>query len=167
MMVFSSRFIGALTVLLCTAAATTAAADSTVRGRLHNQFGGSDMCLDVVNGGPDDKQTRLAPCGNFSGQFWTVTAHDDGHYTFTTDFLGPGFCLDVVNGSETGLAPCGNFSGQIWRQTSDGSGGGTQLTQDFLSGMCLDTVNGGPRNNFVELRSCAHVSGQFWFLTLP
>jgi hypothetical protein len=41
--------------------------------RLTTKFRGPGMCLDVFNGGPNDRQPHLAPCGNFSGQFWYLS----------------------------------------------------------------------------------------------
>lgn len=41
-----------------------------------------------------------------------------GATAWTTDFRGPGMCLDVVNGGPrdgyTHLTPCGAFTGQLW-----------------------------------------------------
>jgi hypothetical protein len=75
------------------------------------------MCLDIVNGGPDDNKAHLATCANVSGQQWVVTPQD-GMFRMTTLFRGPSMCLDIVNGGpdndQAHLAPCGNFSGQKW-----------------------------------------------------
>jgi hypothetical protein len=42
----------------------------------------------------------------------------DGPTRLTTEFRGPGLCLDVVNGGPRNnfveLRPCGNFTGQMW-----------------------------------------------------
>ena len=76
------------------------------------------MCLDVMNGGPNNNMVHLAPCGNYSGQFWRLNEEREGVYRLTTEFRGPGMCLDVVNGgpdnNDARLAPCGNYSGQFW-----------------------------------------------------
>ena len=39
--------------------------------RLSNDLGGSERCLDVVNDGTNN-QVQIAPCGNYSGQFWQL-----------------------------------------------------------------------------------------------
>jgi hypothetical protein len=149
--------------LLATAA--TASAETVQRGRFRTQFTGANMCLDTVNGGSDNNQAQFTPCGNFSGQIWTVTVFDDNSFTMTNDFRGPGMCMDVVNGgprnNQLELRPCGNFSGQRWRAVH--SPGFFKLKNDFRgSGFCADVVNGGPRNNKVELRPCGNFSGQNW-----
>lgn len=39
--------------------------------RLSNDLGGPSRCLDVINDGTNN-QLQLAPCGNYSGQFWAL-----------------------------------------------------------------------------------------------
>jgi hypothetical protein len=40
------------------------------------QNSGGGMCLDIFSGGPDNNQPHLAPCANFSGQFWLLSQTD-------------------------------------------------------------------------------------------
>jgi hypothetical protein len=65
-----------------------------------------------------NNKTRLTPCGNYTGQFWSLAPLGDDKYRMTTEFRGPNMCLDVVNGgrdnNDTQLTSCGNYSGQIW-----------------------------------------------------
>ena len=44
--------------------------------RLLTEFGGSGMCLDVFNDGPNIDQPHLAPCENLSGQLWLLSRTD-------------------------------------------------------------------------------------------
>lgn len=79
--------------------------------RLQTEFRGSSMCLDV---NPSTNRPELRNCGNFSGQFWHVSA--DGNWVrLTTDFRGPDMCLDIdPNSNQPELRHCGNFTGQHW-----------------------------------------------------
>ena len=85
--------------------------------RLTSQFRGPRMCLDV-GAGRQNTGVLLLPCGNFSGQLWSLHEVRDHKYRMTTEFLGPDMCLDVGRGGpdthELLLAPCGNYSGQFW-----------------------------------------------------
>jgi Ricin-type beta-trefoil lectin domain len=78
------------------------------------------MCLDIVNGGPDDNKAHLAQCALVSGQEWVAT-REGGMFRMTTLFRGPSMCLDIVNGGpdndQAHLTPCGNFTGQKWLLT--------------------------------------------------
>ncbi|MEZ4406039.1 MAG: RICIN domain-containing protein [Polyangiales bacterium] len=98
-----------------------------------------------------------------------AAARARGALRFSTDFRGPGMCLDVVNGGPTNnaaeLRPCEGVTGQAWT-VRPAAGGFVRLTTEFRgAGMCLDVVNGGPRNNAVELRPCEDRSGQLWRMT--
>lgn len=89
----------------------------------------------------------------------------------TTEFRGPGMCLDVVNGgpgnNRTHLQPCGNFSGQHWIATPLGNGYSTLTTAFRGPGFCLDVVNGGPDDGQTELQPCGNCSGQNWHASAP
>lgn len=134
-------------------------------------FRGPGMCLDVVNGGPDDRMTHLVPCGAFTGQRWSTASVAGGWSTLTTEFRGPGMCLDVINGGPldgyTRLEPCGNFSGQHWHLRPE-AGGAVRLTTEFRGeGMCLDVTNGGPRDGYTHLTPCGAFTGQLWHAQRP
>ena len=46
-------------------------------------------------------------------------SNQDGWYRLTTQFRGPGMCLDIFNGgpddNQPHLIPCANYSGQFWQ----------------------------------------------------
>jgi hypothetical protein len=85
--------------------------------RLTTQFRGDGMCLDIFNGGEFDNMPHLAPCADFTGQYWKFR-QDGGRFRLVTRFRGDAMCLDVFNGGAMNnmlhLAPCANFSGQFW-----------------------------------------------------
>ncbi len=148
--------------------AAAASIDQQSFYRLTTQFRGSGMCLDVFNGGDKNNMTHLAPCADFSGQYWRLQAAGPGYYRLTTMFRGANMCLDVFNGgplnNQPHLTQCANYSGQLWQITEQG--GWSRLTTQFRgTGMCLDIFNGGPDNNMPHLTNCANYSGQFWQLT--
>jgi hypothetical protein len=135
--------------------------------RLSTEFRGSDMSLDVFNGGPKNNFVNLVPTQNFTGQFWRFASNGDGTFKITTQFRGPDKCLDVVNGgandNEPHLTECGNYSGQYWIIVPDGPW--VRLKTKFRGdGMCLDIFNGGPNNNQPHLQPCGNFSGQRWRL---
>ncbi|MEQ9243294.1 RICIN domain-containing protein [Roseovarius indicus] len=161
--------IASLATAVLTALASPAAAlDTSVFYKLSTDFRGTGMPLDIVNGGPMNNFSHLAPAGNYSGQFWRLEPAGAGLYRLSTEFRGTNMCLDVVNGGNlnnlTHLTPCGNYSGQLWHITQDS--GFYRLTTDFRgAGMCLDVFNGGNLDNYTHLTDCANYSGQFWSLT--
>src|SRR5262245_58408166 len=133
--------------------------------RLSTQFRGTDMSLDVFNGGPKNNMTRLERFQDVSGQYWRFVPVGDGSFRLTTMFRGSGMCLDIFNGgpnnNQPHLQPCQNFSGQFWNIKTDGNW--VRLTTKFRGpGMCLDIFNGGADDNQPHLQTCANVSGQFW-----
>jgi Ricin-type beta-trefoil lectin domain len=135
--------------------------------RLSTKFRGSDMSLDVFNGGPKNNFVHLVRTRKNSGQFWKFVSNGDGTFKLTTQFTGPSKCLDVVNGGENDNEPhlteCGNFSGQRWIVVSDGRW--VRLKTKFRGdGMCLDIFNGGPKNDQPYLKPCGSFSGQRWRL---
>jgi ricin-type beta-trefoil lectin protein len=89
--------------------------------KLSTEFRGSDMKLDVINGGPNDNLTQLEPDQNVSGQYWRFLANADGTFRLTTLFRGPNMCLDIFNdgpnNNQPHLAECANVSGQLWTLT--------------------------------------------------
>ena len=87
---------------------------------MRTAFTGKAQCLDIVNDGENNRLT-MAPCGNFSGQMWSISPSDDGAYsTLRTDFTGKAKCLDIVNdgrNDQPTMARCGNFTGQMWKMS--------------------------------------------------
>jgi hypothetical protein len=142
--------------------------DPNLFHRMSTQFRGSDMSLDVFNGGPKNNMTHLARFQDVSGQYWKFTPTADGWFRITTMFRGARMCLDIFNGgpnnNEPHLVRCANLSGQRWSVRWDGTW--ARLTTQFRGpGMCLDIFNGGPKNDQPHLAPCTNVSGQFWLLS--
>jgi ricin-type beta-trefoil lectin protein len=166
-----SILIGFLLGSAALAAASSASAqgpDPLFFHRMSTQFRGTDMSLDVFNGGPKNNMTHLASFQDVSGQFWKFSPTGDGRFRITSMFRGPGMCLDIFNGGpdndEPHLVPCANVSGQFWSIRTEGAF--ARLTTQFRGpGMCLDIFNGGPKNNQPHLAPCANVSGQLWLLS--
>jgi hypothetical protein len=129
---------------------------------LWNDGAGSGQCLDIVNDGANDK-LRVVPCGDYSGQAWTLLASDTpGHYKLQTDFTGAGRCLDVINdgvNDRVRMASCGNFTGQEWELSRlHGPGRRFQLSNRFTGpSRCLEATGEGLR-----LRACDRSPGQRW-----
>lgn len=80
--------------------------------RLSTQFRGSNMLLDVFNGGPKNNMMHLERRQNVSGQLWQFHPTGDGYYRLTTQFRGNAMCLDVINGgaqnNQVHLTECAN-----------------------------------------------------------
>ena len=65
--------------------------------QLRTQFTGKGKCLDIVNDGRNN-QLIMAPCGNYSGQMWTVSPRGTpGRPRLRTPFTGKAKCLDTAN----------------------------------------------------------------------
>src|SRR5262249_9689729 len=144
--------------------------DQNVYYKLSTQFRGSEMKLDVFNGGPKNNMTRLEPDQDVAGQFWRFAKNPDGTFRLTTVFRGPNVCLDIFNGGSNNNQPhltrCGNFTGQFWSIMLTGDGEFVRLTTKFRGpGMCLDIFNGGQNNNQPHLTKCDNFAGQLWLLT--
>jgi hypothetical protein len=155
-------------LLWCATSSWAQAPDPDFYYRLSTQFRGTDMSLDVFNGGPKNNMTRLERFQDVSGQYWRFIPTGDGFYRLTTMFRGADMCLDIFNGgpndNQPHLQPCANFSGQFWSIRADGNW--ARLSTRFRgAGMCLDIFNGGPNDNQPHLQPCANLSGQFWLLT--
>src|SRR5712671_2658541 len=69
--------------------------------RLSTQFRGTNMPLDVFNGGPKNNMTHLQRLQNVTGQFWKFSPTGDGPYRMTTLLRGANMCLDIFNGGTT------------------------------------------------------------------
>src|ERR1700710_971162 len=86
----------AIVVGLLVSAPILASAQSIPDGfyyKLSTEFRGSNMKLDVFNGGPKNNLTRLEPDQNVTGQFWRITPIDGGWYQLSTQFRGSNVCL--------------------------------------------------------------------------
>lgn len=161
----------AIVVAVLTSIPVAASAQSIPDGhyyKLSTEFRGSNMKLDVFNGGPKNNMTRLEPDQDVTGQFWRITAIDGGWYRLSTRFRGSNVCLDIFNGgsrdNEPHLTACGSFSGQHWQISGDNHM--FRLTTEFRGpNMCLDIFNGGDNNNQPHLVPCGQFTGQAWTLT--
>jgi hypothetical protein len=131
--------------------------------RLTTQWLGEVKSLDVVNDGVNN-QLHLTNTGNFSGQFWKITALGNGYYRLTTQWLGMGKSLDVVNdgiNNKLQLANTSNASGQFWKITPL-QNGYYRLTTRWLGDLrSLEIVNDGASNK-IQLAETGDFSGQFW-----
>lgn len=82
-----------------------------------NQFR-EGMCLDVINGGPDDGKLGFMLCAKVSGHAWEFRPLATPGTFQLASILRPGQCADIINGgaddNDARLAPCANASGQIW-----------------------------------------------------
>jgi len=122
---------------------TTTSFDPKTWYRFTNAFLGTSTALDVVNdnGASSSGLLKMAPLGNFSGQFWQLVRQPSGAFKLRTMFLGPDKVLDVYGDNKTKphLATKGNFSGQLWT-IADGGNGTWRLSNSFSGpGLHLDT----------------------------
>lgn len=53
---------------------------NTNRYQLTNRYTGNNHCLDIINGGPNDQKLHLKPCGNYSGQLFSLKPVGDEQY---------------------------------------------------------------------------------------
>jgi Ricin-type beta-trefoil lectin domain len=162
------RFLFLAALLWSASPAMAEDIDGKIYYRLSTQFRGTDLPLDVFNGGPRNLQTHLDKFQDVSGQYWIFSPNGDGSYRIRNMFTEDKMCLDIFNGgaenNRTQLRDCGNFSGQKWRPRAEGNW--LRLTTEFRGeNMCLDIINGGPDDNQPELRPCGNFTGQLWFLS--
>jgi uncharacterized protein YecT (DUF1311 family) len=165
----SAAAIAVLAACLVSAPASAQIIDPNYYYKLSTEFRGSDLKLDVFNGGPKNNMTRLEPDQDVSGQFWRLAENPDGTFRLSSWFR-PGLCLDVFNGGPNNNQPhltgCGNYTGQSWNVMLAGQGELVRLTTRFRGAdMCLDVFNGGPNNNQPRLARCDNYTGQLWTLT--
>ena len=165
----SAAAIAVLAACLVSAPASSQIIDQNYYYKLSTEFRGSEMKLDVFNGGPKNNMTRLEPDQDVSGQFWRLIENPDGTFRLSSWFR-PGMCLDIFNGgpnnNQPHLTSCDNFTGQLWNVMLSGNGEQVRLTTRFRGpGMCLDIFNGGPNNNQPHLARCDNLTGQLWTLT--
>src|SRR5262249_9477138 len=144
--------------------------DQNVYYKLSTQFRGSEMKLDVFNGGPKNNMTRLEPDQDVAGQFWRFAKNPDGTFRLTTVFRGPNVCLDIFNGGSNNNQPqlaradtnCGQY-GSVLRTVDDEFAGFN--TQCRCPGLCLDILNGGQSNKQPLHTKCNDFAGQISILT--
>lgn len=89
------------------------------------------------------------------------------YYRFTTEWLGEGKSLDVINDNKDNklvLTKTGNFTGQFWKVTPLGNGYYRLTTKFQGESKSLDVVNDG-KNNSLQLAKTENVSGQSWKIT--
>ncbi|WP_052172536.1 RICIN domain-containing protein [Psychroserpens jangbogonensis] len=92
----------------------------------------------------------------------------NAYYRLTTEWLGEGKSLDVVNDANDNkliLAKTDDFTGQLWKITPLGNGFFRLTTKFKGEGKSLDVYNDG-KNNRLQLAKTAKVSGQFWKIQL-
>jgi hypothetical protein len=94
--------------------------------RLTNAYLGTSTALDVENDGSGNREglLKMAPSGNYSGQYWRFLRLPSGTFKLYTMFLGENRVLDVYGDNKTKphLATKGNYSGQEWTVGSWGDG---------------------------------------------
>ncbi len=140
--------------------------DSSAYYRLTNQWQGEGKSLDILN----DKEANkpiLAKTGNYTGQFWKITAVGEGYYRLSTQWQGEGKSLDILNDNEANrpiLADTGNYTGQLWKITAVGEGYYRLSTQWQGEGKSLDIINDKEANKPI-LADTGNYSGQLWRIT--
>jgi arylsulfatase A-like enzyme len=143
--------------------------DTTFYYRLWTMFRGSNMCLDIYNGGEYNNMPHLTARADVSGQYWRIEVSTrTGYYRLSTMFRGAQMDLDVFNGGPFDnmlhLVPEGDFSGQYWQITDSQNPGYYRLSTMFRGAdMDLDIFNGGTFDNMPHLTKEANVSGQYWW----
>ena len=89
------------------------------------------------------------------------------YYRLTTQWLGDGKALDVVNdgaNNKIHLTQAANVTGQYWRFIPLGNGYYKMTTQWLGEGKALDVINDG-KNNRLHMTNSANYSGQSWKIT--
>ncbi|GFF97651.1 hypothetical protein IFM53868_09272 [Aspergillus udagawae] len=111
--------------------------------RLTNAYLGTSTALDVENDGSDNREglLKMAPSGNYSGQYWRFLRLPSGTFKLYTMFLGENRVLDVYGDIKTKphLATNGNYSGQEWTVGSWGDGTWKLSNAYSGPGLHLDT----------------------------
>jgi len=128
-----------------------------------SSFTGDSKCLDIMNDGANNKPL-MAPCGNYSGQQWSMTPTPRGHVTFSNQFAGANKCLDAF-GRDLVMTNCNDSLKQSWKVTADRFNTAFNRVSNAESGMCVDILNDG-QNNKLVMSDCGNFSGQKWS-TIP
>jgi hypothetical protein len=139
--------------------------DTTFYYRLRNNYSGRNRALDVVNDGRD-YALKMAPVGDYSGQFWYFVRLGHNVYNIRCRFLGDAYSLDIFNdgtNDKPHMAKTNDVTGQRWHflHLSDGT---FRLYNDFSGNrrfldVYRDTHIPHMYNNDVDY------SGQHWFFT--
>ncbi len=143
------------------------------QNRLRNTLTGSDICLDIISDGKNNRLT-MAKCGNLPGQRWSMTANEKNPqvYRLQTPLTGIDQCLTLINDGKTNqvvMAKCNNLPEQFWSvipsETTPGYSG-YYLLKSQVPGTnnCLNIINDG-KNNQLTMVNCNNVSGQSWRIT--
>jgi hypothetical protein len=116
-------------------------------------------CLESGDG---SRPSEMDPCGNFSGQLWTMAPSGNGYYRLQSLFMQPkNKCLESGNGQgPSHMDPCANVSGQIWR-VEPSQDGGYRLKSMFMEpqNKCLESGNG---QSPPRMDPCGNSTGQLW-----
>lgn len=136
--------------------------DTSYYYRLTNDYLGTSQSLDVIPDGSG--HLKMAPTGDYSGQYWKLVYLGSGKYALRTMYLGDGRSLDVINDGidkTPWLAPTGDYSGQYWSLTPWGDGT-YSLTNDFTGPTkSLDTYS----DTHEPFMDTGDHTGQHWNLT--
>jgi hypothetical protein len=92
---------------------------------------------------------------------------ENGYFRLTTQWLGEGKALDVVNdgsNSKVYLNVAGNATGQFWKITATEDGYYRLTTKWLGEGRSLDVVNDGT-NSKLRLAESSAATGQLWKIT--
>ena len=113
----SAAAFAILAACLVSAPVSAQIIDQNYYYKLSTEFRGSEMKLDVFNGGPKNNMTRLERDQDISGQFWRLSESPDGTFRLSSWFR-PGMCLDIFNGgpndNQPHLARCGHCAIPYW-----------------------------------------------------
>lgn len=101
------------------------------------------------------------------GQSLYSQTFENGYYRLTTQWLGEGKSLDVINdgtNNKLQLANTANASGQSWKFTPLGNGYYRLTTQWLGESKSLDVISDGI-NYKLQLEATDDVPGQYWKIT--
>jgi len=85
--------------------------------RMTNSFLKEGRSLDTYSDGKNEP--FMGKTGNYSGQYWKLTALGNGYYRLTNSFLKEGRSLDTYSDGKNVpfMGNTGNYSGQMWKLT--------------------------------------------------
>ena len=137
--------------------------DENTYYRLTNSWMGEGRSLDV---NPEGLTLMMAPTGNYSGQFWKITAQGDGLFKLSCQWQGEGKVIDVINDGTNNrmvLADNAGYSGQFWRIEEAGRGH-YRLINGWQTEKSLDCDP--DKNGYgAFLNPRGKYAGQFWKIT--
>ncbi|GMG83760.1 hypothetical protein LNKW23_29740 [Paralimibaculum aggregatum] len=148
--------------------ATGAAAQDLEFARLSNAMFGTDVVIDVVNGGEFGGMLTLAQRGNYSGQFWLMRDIGvPGYFALSSEFTGPDQCLDLWLHGELNnmpaMNPCTGDASQQWTVLEKGDGFAWVHNRHRGGTMCLSFSEGGRFDGLLILEPCDDdAPEQFW-----